>query len=38
MKNDNIFPYFVGIQSLEEVATKDNRVVVINILVVKAVR
>jgi succinyl-CoA synthetase alpha subunit/citrate synthase len=32
MKNDNIFPYFVGIQSLEEIATKDNRVVVINIL------
>ena len=32
MKNDNIFPYFVGIKSLEELATKEDKVVVINIL------
>ncbi len=32
MKNENIFPYFVGINSLEEIATKENKVVVINIL------
>jgi len=29
---NNIFPYFVGIHSLEEIATPDNRVVVMNIL------
>jgi succinyl-CoA synthetase alpha subunit len=32
MTNKNIFPYFVGIKSLEELATKENKVVVINIL------
>ena len=32
MKNKNTFPYFVGIRSLDEIATKENRVVVINIL------
>jgi len=26
------FPYYVGINSLEELATKDDRVVVLNIL------
>lgn len=31
MKNSN-FPYFVGIKSLEEIATKENRVVIFNIL------
>lgn len=29
---NNPFPYFVGINSLEEIATPDNRVVVMNIL------
>jgi succinyl-CoA synthetase alpha subunit len=32
MSNKNIFPYFVGISSLEEIATPENRVVVLNIL------
>jgi len=33
MKNNkNTFPYFVGIQNLKDIATKKNRVVVINIL------
>ncbi len=32
MKNKDTFPYFVGINSLEDIATRDNRVVVINIL------
>lgn len=32
MKNNNPFPYFVGIKSLKELATKENKVVVINIL------
>jgi len=33
MKNiQNPFPYFVGIKSLEELVTKNNRVVVMNIL------
>ena len=34
MKKDikNPFPYFVGIKSLQELATKDNKVVVMNIL------
>ena len=32
MKKDNIFPYFVGIDNLEDLATKEDKVVVINIL------
>ena len=32
MKKENIFPYFVGIESLETLATKEDKVVVINIL------
>jgi len=32
MKKDNIFPYFVGIDNLENLATKEDKVVVINIL------
>ncbi len=32
VKTDNPFPYFVGIKSLKEVATTENRVVVMNIL------
>jgi succinyl-CoA synthetase alpha subunit/citrate synthase len=32
MNKDNIFPYFVGIDNLADLATKDDKVVVINIL------
>jgi succinyl-CoA synthetase alpha subunit/citrate synthase len=32
MKNKDIFPYFVGIKNLKDLATKDDKVVVINIL------